>query len=155
MFINYINRIRQSDYLSLAFRVVVGIVFLFTGLTKVVAPGDFALTIQNYQIIPEISTNLIAVLLPWLEIFGGILLLSGLFGRGSALLLAALTIVFIIALTSAYLRGLNIECGCYGQGTKITLDKILLDVGLLLACLHLIKFPAKKFALDHLFKRLS
>ncbi len=149
------NQIRQSRYLSLVLRIIVGSIFMYTGFIKIHNPGEFALSIQNYQIVPVILTNLLAILIPWLEIYAGLFIFSGLFSRASALILSFLTSIFIIALLSALFRGLDIDCGCYGLGSAIDFIKILADILLLLFCLHLVVYPSVLFSRDRLFKRLS
>ncbi len=149
-----IHRIRKSGYLSLVLRIIVGIIFLYTGMIKLQNPGEFAVSIQNYQIIPVALTNLIVIILPWIEIFSGCLLIFGVYSRASAIILSILTGIFIIAMFSAYLRGLNIECGCYGPGSTIDIYKILLDVLLLLFSIHLVIYPSRMISLDRLLKRL-
>ena len=149
-----IHWIRKSGYVSLVLRVVVAIIFLYTGMIKLQNPGEFAVSIQNYQIIPVALTNLIAIILPWIEIFSGCLLIFGVYSRASAVILSILTGIFIIAMFSAYLRGLNIDCGCYGPGATIDIYKILLDVLLLLFSIHLVIYPSRMISLDHLLKRL-
>jgi uncharacterized membrane protein YphA (DoxX/SURF4 family) len=154
MQLNTINQIRQSRYLSLVLRIIVGSIFFYTGFIKIHNPGEFALMIQNYQMVPVILTNLLAILIPWLEIYTGLFIFLGLFSRASALTLSFLTSIFVIALLSALFRGLDIDCGCYGSGSEIDFSKILADIILLLFCLHLVVYPSVLFSLDRLFKRL-
>ena len=144
----------KSVWLSLFFRLIVGIVFIYAGITKFNSAGEFAHTIQNYQLLPLMFTNLIAIFLPWLEIYCGVFLLIGFFPRSSAVILTFLNSVFIIALLSAYMRDLDIDCGCFGQSTKVDSSKIIADIFLFLFCVHLIKYPAERFTLNSLFKRL-
>jgi len=149
-----INTIRKSEYISFIFRIVVGLIFFYAGIVKISFPGDFALSVQNYQMVPLPMTNLIAILIPWIEIICGIFIIFGFLSKGSPLLMSVLVFIFIIALTRAWILGLDIECGCFGKGSNINLFDIGKDILLLLLCLHILKFPSSKFALDRLFKRL-
>jgi uncharacterized membrane protein YphA (DoxX/SURF4 family) len=137
--------------LTLTFRLVLGIIFIYAGFEKIAQPADFALTIQNYDMIPPVLTNLVAITLPWLEFYCGIFLIIGLFLRASGGIIAMLMMLFIIALTTALIRGLNIDCGCYGMESQITISRILEDIGLLFMALYVILFPGSKLALDNLF----
>lgn len=153
-FITHIQKFRTHPLLSLVMRVVIAAVFIFAGLTKINQPGDFAFAIQNYQIIPPNLTNLLAVILPWLEIFCGLALLLGYYVRGSAMILSGLTVVFIISVSRALISGLEIDCGCYGNSSPLTSWKLLEDGLILLACLHLWWYPSGNLYISGLFKRL-
>ena len=99
-------------------------------------------------------TNLLAIILPWLEILCGICLILGFFSRGSALILTGLTVIFIISVSRALISGLEIDCGCYGDNSPVDIIKIVEDIFLLLGCLHLLWYPSKFLTLDYFFKRL-
>jgi putative oxidoreductase len=139
--------------LTMTFRVVLGIVFIYSSLDKIYYPADFALAVQNYQIVPDILTNLIAIILPWIEFGCGLLLTIGLFRRESAGILAFLIVVFIIAMLSALIRGLDIDCGCYGLDTEISWNRILEDIGLLFMAIYIFTFPGSQFAVDNVFSK--
>jgi len=92
--------------------------------------------------------------LPALEIIIGLLLILGLGTRIVAATSAVLLTLFIIGIASAWARGLQIDCGCFGGGgyaadatSKYPLE-IARDVGLLLASLLLVAFPRTKVSLD-------
>ena len=150
-----INKIRQSEYLSLFCRLVIGLIFIYSGLTKVLFPGEFAFAIQNYQILPDSLTNLAALLTPWLEIYCGLFLIAGIYQRASAILISGMLFVFIIALFSAMIRGLDINCGCFGRETQIDWRRIVEDIVLLLLSAYLVFQPSRRFTLGSFFKRLA
>jgi len=149
-----INQIKKSWILSVIFRLLLGILFVYASFDKVLYPANFAIIIKNYQVAPDFTINLLAIIIPWLEMFCGIFLLIGLFSRGSALLLSLMLVIYIFALIIALITGLDIDCGCYGLGRNIDFWKIVEDVLLLGMTLHLLFNPSKKFALDVLLKRL-
>ena len=132
------DTIRKHPFLSRSFRVILGAVFIFAGVEKIFAPADFAQAIRNYMILPLSVTNLVAIVLPWLELFCGFFLLAGLFIRASALLITILNLVFIFALLSVMVRGLDISCGCFGSVTPVDWLKIAENVVLLSMSLHLL-----------------
>jgi putative oxidoreductase len=112
-------------------RIVLGALFVFAGATKAYDPGAFAIEIQRYQIVPWMLGALTSVYLPWLEILAGALLFLKRFERGALLVITLLLLVFTLALASAMLRGLSIDCGCFGKaftatGTTIPLLRNLL-----------------------------
>lgn len=114
-------------------RIVLGAVFLLYGLDKVGQPDDFALAIANYKLLPEVFVNLLAVVLPWVEVLCGLLLIFGQWVRSAALLSAAMLMVFVTAVSISLLRGLDINCGCFNAdgGRKIG-SKLLAEDSLLL-----------------------
>ena len=117
--------------LSILFRLIIGFVFIYAAIDKIIDPYTFAADIRNYQIIPEMFSNILALILPWMELLCGLFLLLGVCTRSSALLIASMLIVFIVALSLAMIRGLNIDCGCYhtmGSTTKVGFKKLLEDI---------------------------
>ena len=97
-------------------RWLIAAVFLYAGITKIVDPAAFAVDIDNYRLLPYLLVGATAAVLPWLEVICALSLLSGLWLRGSALLLVLLNLIFFLAIASAMARGLDISCGCFGSG---------------------------------------
>ena len=93
-----------------------GLVFAYAGAAKVLALGAFLDNIENYRMLPHAAAVALSIYLPFLEIGCGLALLSRRFERGALLLTGGMTAMFVVALVSAWLRGLNIECGCFGSG---------------------------------------
>ena len=94
---------------------VLGGLFVYAGVVKVLDPIGFASDIENYQILSWTLSVRLAFYLPWLEIFCGLaLILRRLYGGAVAILLA-LIVIFIGANVVAKLRGLDIKCGCFGH----------------------------------------
>jgi uncharacterized membrane protein YphA (DoxX/SURF4 family) len=119
-------------------RIALGAVFIYAGVVKVADAPEFARDIQRYAIIPWPDvTVLLAVYLPWLEILSGAAVIVRRFHLGALAIIAGLMLVFTIALTSAWARGLDIECGCFGRSkTSIRTNFPALlarDLGLLAA----------------------
>jgi uncharacterized membrane protein YphA (DoxX/SURF4 family) len=82
-------------------------------------------------------TMLLAIYLPWLEVVTGTALLLRRAVSGGATIVSFLMCVFIAALASAWTRGLDISCGCFGRENATADFPLLLarDCGLLLAAL--------------------
>lgn len=98
-------------------RLVLGGVFIFASLDKIMNPLAFAKSISNYQILPNALINLTAIALPWLELILGTLLVFGVWLPGTIVLVDLLLIIFFAALMSSLVRGLNIDCGCFSTST--------------------------------------
>jgi putative oxidoreductase len=113
--------------------IIVGGIFVYSGVIKVMDPIGFARDIDNYHMLPWALSVRLAFYLPWLEVFCGLAVLGGLFYRGGLLILNALISIFIIASMVAKARGLDITCGCFGHASRnwsfsghLALDLILL-----------------------------
>ena len=116
-------------YLIVTTRIILGAVFLWASFGKILEPGDFARSISNYHIVPFGIENIVALILPWLELLIGMGLILGIMVDGSVQISAILLIMFIIMIGQAMLRGFNIECGCgLKEGEMIGLNKILENI---------------------------
>jgi uncharacterized membrane protein YphA (DoxX/SURF4 family) len=102
------------DYAALAFRFLLGFVFLFASLPKLAAPRDFARAVANYQLLPHALARHVARWLPALELAAAACLLVGIAIPIVAAMASALLLAFAAAVTINLLRGRAIECGCGG-----------------------------------------
>ncbi len=108
------SRWSTASGLVIMFRLVLGFVFLASGLAKIADPVAFLFTLRQFRLLPGMAESFLAVYLPWLEFVLGLCIILGLLIRASALLLAALNAVFIVALGSVIARGIEVDCGCFG-----------------------------------------
>jgi uncharacterized membrane protein YphA (DoxX/SURF4 family) len=97
----------------LLLRLLLGAFFVFASLDKIASPAAFAKIVYQWQVIGPVPSNLVAVTLPWIEIVAGLLLIAGVWKRESALVIALMLVVFIVAAASVMARGIDVEnCGC-------------------------------------------
>ncbi|HEY2578715.1 MAG TPA: MauE/DoxX family redox-associated membrane protein [Streptosporangiaceae bacterium] len=129
---------------------VVGAVLIWAGLPKAMRPGVFAAQIADYGIVPVGLTRFLARMVSSSELASGIMLLAGLFAppwlrQVGAALAAALFMLFLGALGSAYARGRNIACACFG-GSSTELETVgahsIVRTALLLVLAAVAVFPA-------------
>jgi uncharacterized membrane protein YphA (DoxX/SURF4 family) len=123
-------------WIFLLLRLACGSVFIYSGWNKLVRPvEEFQFVIESYRSFPSLVIPSIAYSLPWVEIVCGTFLFLGYLRVASARLLALLTAGFLILLTSAYLRGIDLShCGCFGEGIHLTpVQAITFDCCLLVA----------------------
>jgi uncharacterized membrane protein YphA (DoxX/SURF4 family) len=139
-----IKNILNNKYLLLTIRLFFGFVFIYASVTKISDPEGFAQAIYNYKLLPLFLVNILAIILPWIELTTGILLLFGVSVKENSAILNGLLIIFIIAIIISLFRGLDINCGCFGtvDGAKVGLQKILENIGLLILGFILIKFDS-------------
>lgn len=106
----------DNHWVLLMIRCLIGGVLIYAGVIKFQDPQSFADSIATFQILPKQMISLLALSLPPFEVIVGVLLLVGRCQRTSALLAFLLTVVFALALGQALVRGLKIDCGCFGAG---------------------------------------
>jgi putative oxidoreductase len=129
---------QASPWIGLC-RVLLGGVFLYASFGKILDPKTFAGHLVEYDLIDSAAfVRLLAVVIPWVEWFCGIFLILGVFVRSVSLLSTTLLVAFLLSMIQAKVRGLNINCGCFGTGEEpigvLTLarDSIFLVMSLLL-----------------------
>jgi protein-disulfide isomerase/uncharacterized membrane protein YphA (DoxX/SURF4 family) len=141
-------------WLGLFARLVVGGVWIVAGVLKISDPTESVRAVRAYDLLPESLVPLVGHGLPVLEIVLGLALVVGLLTRWAAVVSAIVLIAFIVGISSAWARGLQIECGCFGGGgptrdaTSSYPWEIARDVGLLLLAGFLVWRPRTPFSLD-------
>lgn len=130
--------LRQASVLLA--RLIVAGIFLFAALPKLIDVETFARSIANYRVLPEAWAGSLASILPWIEAFAALALLTGWYLRGGALVVSAMLLVFIAAIAQAMARGIDIDCGCFGAAaeSEVGWGSIARNLGLLLLCLWLL-----------------
>jgi uncharacterized membrane protein YphA (DoxX/SURF4 family) len=142
-----------GPWLRTGARILLGGVFLVAGVLKVPDPAAAVRAVRAYRLLAEPLVAPVAFGLPVIEIAVGLALLAGVFVRTAAIAGAVLLVVFIAAVGSAWARGLQIDCGCFGNGGQVAAGEtsypleVLRDVGLLLIALALARWPATRLAL--------
>ncbi len=137
---------RTKEFLTVILRLALGGIFLYAGFTKIVDPTAFAGNIAAYKILPYFANYLVAALLPWLEVLCGLLLIVGYRVQAALTLIIMLNLIFMTALASTIVRGLDIDCGCFRQsGEKTTAWTALIrDVALVAMAGLVIKWTKGK-----------
>lgn len=143
------------DWVGLVARLVPGIVFLYAGITKVVNVQAFALNIDAYQLLPELwMSDVLAYILPVVEIVAGLLLIVGLLTRGAAAVTLLMLLAFIGGIGWVWSQGINIDCGCFGSGGEVAPEdtnypqKMAENIGMSALCIWLMVRPRSLFSLD-------
>lgn len=106
---------RLRTALLVLFRFVLGGVFVYAGINKILDPGGFAQSIYNYQIMPEFLIHPAALVMPWVEVIAGTALLFRWWTGGASFILSLLMLTFLVALSITLVRGIDISCGCFSS----------------------------------------
>ena len=149
----------SCPWLILALRLYIGYVFLAACFHKIVHPAMFAVDVATYDILPLAVINLMAIVLPWIELAAGLMLVAGFRARAAALLSSGMMVVFIVAISIALARGLHMSCGCFAsQGAvedPISLLTVARDAVWFIMSVWILVFDRNSFGVDHLVERLS
>jgi putative oxidoreductase len=119
----------RRNGVALAISLVLTAVFIYAGIDKMRNPLDFADSIAAFAILPAACINLMAMGLPPFEIGCGLLLIGPATRRVGALAVAVISSIFFMALASALIRGLTLDCGCFGVGAP-SRPRMWLELGL-------------------------
>lgn len=140
---------------GLVARMVVGGVWIVAGWLKIPDPAESVRAVRAYDLLPEAIVPTVGYMLPALELIVGVLLVVGLGTRLVASISAVLQVAFIVGIGSAWARGLQIECGCFGGGGVTVEDAtaaypwdIARDVGLFALSAALVVWPRTALSVD-------
>lgn len=122
-----------------AARLAIAGVFLAAAFPKLVDPAGFADKLPNYRVFPDPLVNLIAVVVPPLELLSALALLTGRFYRGGVWLATLLMATFTALIGTILARGIDLDCGCFGaissaptSGLDLARNVVLLGLAALL-----------------------
>ena len=134
-----IQKVLQNGWLELVSRWILGLTFIYASYNKILFPADFAKIIYGYDLFPHALINLIAIILPFLELVAALALISGVYPRSAVSIINVLLAAFITLLSINLIRGHEFNCGCFAlqnsdnnvsSQTTIMRDFIYLALGL-------------------------
>lgn len=146
--------VSNQPWLTLLGRLILGGVIFIAGALKAGKPQLSAMSVRAYEILPTDIANFFGYVLPWFEVALGLLLIVGAAVRVCAILGGATMLIFIIAISQAWARGLSIDCGCFSAGGVVEpgetnyLSSIFRNTGLTMIAIYLYRFPKGRFGLD-------
>jgi len=103
-----------NPYVELACRLFLGGLFVYSCVHKIMHPADMAKVIYGYKIMPGVTINVLAIMLPFFELVCGLCLVFGIWPRSAAVLINGMLLIFIVAISYNLMRGLQFDCGCFG-----------------------------------------
>jgi len=127
-----------SRITSIGIRLVLGGLFIASGVLKLLDPAAFSWNIYQYGLVPRLLIEPLAVGLPIAEVAAGsALLFNRRWGYGAV---AGMLVQFLALLGYAIINGLNVDCGCFGSGEpgpaglrKAFLRDVVMVIGLAVA----------------------
>jgi len=157
---NLRQAIRNNSWIELAARWILGLTFIYASSYKILSPADFARMVYGYNLFPGDLINLIAIIVPFLELIAGLALIIGIYPRSAAIIINILLLTFITLLVINLIRGHEFDCGCFsagqsghpgGSGLMLIRDLIYFFLGMLIV---LLKGP-RRYCLGRLISRHS
>lgn len=149
-------KIFQNKYIFQITRIILGIIFVYSSFEKISSPPDFAKIIFYYRMLPDGFENLIAIFFPWIELVTGLLLIVGKFDKAALFVYSAMMVIFLIALSQAQLRGLDIACGCFSVDPSSKSEvwlRIVLDLITLFFSINLYITLSDKFESETIIQK--
>lgn len=145
---------RTLDVVGTLVRLGLASVWLVSGGIKAANPTQTYLAVHAYQVLPASVVSPVAAVLPLVEIGLGLLLLAGLGTRQVAALSGLLLLILMAGVAQAWVRGLTIDCGCFGGGGQVAADQtaygleLARDTGFLLLAGWLLVRPGSYLGVD-------
>lgn len=138
------QKITSDRRLELLARWILGVTFVYASFHKIIAPAAFAKIIYGYGLFPGVTVNLIAVVLPFVELISGLALLTGLYPRAASLIIMVLLLSFIVAISINLVRGYEFNCGCFNSDNSNSARSagltLIRDFVLLFICIQVYRF---------------
>ena len=146
--INLRQAIINNSWIELVARWILGLTFIYASFHKILAPGEFARIVYGYDLFPHVFINLIAIIIPFMELVAGLALIIGIYPRSAAIIISGLLLAFIAASVINLIRGHEFDCGCfsaaqsgYTSSPKVTL---LRDVIYFVLGMQIVLFGGKR-----------
>ena len=151
-----INRDTVFRTVNLGLRMYLGWVFLYACYYKILDPGEFALSIASYQLLPLALVNIFALILAWVELFAGLGLILGFRPRENSLIIIGMLVIFIMGISSALYRNLSMGCGCFAStaaGEEMTAATLYRDIIWLAIGVYLFFAEDGSWGIEGIFRR--
>ena len=143
------NDFIYGNSITVILRIVLGSMFIFSGIFKVIDLETFGEVVARYGLLPLSLVPFAAIVMPFLELIVGFCLLIGLKIKASSLISIVLMLVFTIAIGYNVIRGENFDCGCFelqrlgiGLDESVSISLVIRD--LIIIGLFLFVFRAER-----------
>ncbi len=125
-------------------RLLISVVFIYASIHKIQHPLEFAKQVAMYDILPLPIVYPFSFILPFLELICGVLVWVPKVKVSANIWNLFMMLLFIIAISYALFTGKDINCGCFGASDRIDISKLLMDAGLFLIIIWVLRFDLLK-----------
>jgi len=162
LIIRIITGVIYGNKLTAFLRIALGLLFIYSGIFKVLDPSQFKDIILLYKIVPPAWAPYGAIIIPWIEVICGVMLFVGFKVRPASLILALLMVLFTIFIGINLAQGNVFDCGCLelgrlglGINEKISISLVVRDI--VLSILLFLIFAAERhlLSLDYLAEKMG
>jgi putative oxidoreductase len=142
-------------YLIACLRIVIGGIFLLSGYSKIIDLAKFAITIKEFDLLPDPFISSVALIIPIVELLTGVTLVLGFCPKIISGVAGGLMIVFITAIIPPLTTGSLIDCGCFGTvlESKVDFGLLIRDVIILSLILIIFTQDVHKLSIQTLLKK--
>ena len=123
-------------------RLIFGAIFVWSGIAKLKDPISFGDAVRNFKIVGDPIAPALALFIPWVELIAGfaVMIWGARRGKAGTITLLGCIVIFTIAIVSAWVRGLDISCGCFGGAGAVNYSiKIATNCGLIAVGIFLLR----------------
>jgi len=113
-----VKRLLAHPWLTIRVQIALGAIFIIAALPKIADPPSFAHMIYNYRLVPSPLINIIALVMPWVELLAGLALILGVWKAAARTVVAIMLAVFIVAISINLSRDNAIDCGCFNVADR-------------------------------------
>lgn len=150
--IGWTTAIFQSKYPAVTLRLLIGIIFVLSAVTKLPMHSQFIAIVESYHILPQALATSYALALPWVELLAGSFILLGIQIRQSSLIALLLAFSFLVANISSAISGESFCGSCFGEVIIIPISQALvLDIAIIIATVYLYIVGRQPYSFDNLF----
>ena len=100
-------------------RVGLSLLFAYAAYEKLLDRSALATSMTHYRVLPDALIGWAAAAVPTFEAVVAVGLVTPWLHRGSALMCAVMLWIFALAMAQARLRGIDLECGCFGADSAV------------------------------------
>jgi putative oxidoreductase len=126
---NTFQKLLRNHWIKLVARLLLGSIFIYASYHKILAPDEFAKIVYGYDLFPSETINLIAIIIPFIELISGIALIIGIYTRPAAIIIIGMLAAFVIAISINIIRGHEFDCGCFSSDTSQAVNSVWQTLG--------------------------
>ena len=142
------TKLSDNIWIELILRWLLGFAFIYASYHKIIYPAKFVEIIYGYYLFPNYLINLLAIIVPFIELFSGLALVAGIYPRSAAFISSAMLLTFSVALSINVSRGLNFECGCFSFGESVSsysvIQVLVRDIVFFMFSIHVLFFKKQR-----------